>query len=98
MSAENPNTCGRRGILSTEEQAAFKEDAQAMGDTALARKYGLSDRTATNWRIRLVGARTKEKSPGVQSKGSAIPEAPKDSVGSSDQDTREACRPEEKAS
>lgn len=50
-----------RGKLSLQKRDGFKVDVvNGMSDTDLARKYNLSDRTATNWRVRLCGSRPKE--------------------------------------
>lgn len=59
----------RKGDLPIERHSAFKSDvADGLGDTELARKYNLSERTATNWRLRLVGPRDRH------AKGSEIEE------------------------
>lgn len=44
--------------LPKKRHAEFKADAAKLSDTELAKKYKLSERTAYNWRITLVGKRT----------------------------------------
>lgn len=62
MISEIPKTS--RGKLDPTRQAGFLADVEAgYSDSDLARRFGLSERTATNWRIRLFGRRQKQKNP-----------------------------------
>jgi hypothetical protein len=61
----------RRGKLDVARQAEFLRDVESgLSDIALARLYDLTERTATNWRVRLFGRRRKgDPSPMPNSSG-----------------------------
>jgi len=49
----------KRGKLPAHKREAYVMDVEAgMSDVDLAKKYKLSERTATNWRVNLCGKRT----------------------------------------
>lgn len=57
MISDFPKT---RGKLDAGRQASFLRDVESgLSDSDLARRYDLSERTATNWRVRLFGRRRK---------------------------------------
>lgn len=63
MDAEIPKDQQEYQRLPIGQRAGFLADAaNGMSDTDLARKYGLTERTATNWRMRLLGRRKKQAS------------------------------------
>lgn len=68
MSSELSKT---RGKLDLDRQARFLRDIESgMSDRDLARQYDLTERTATNWRVRLFGRRRKgDPSPVPNSSG-----------------------------
>jgi hypothetical protein len=47
------------GHLAPDQREAFASDSEHLSDIELARKYGMGERTATNWRVRLVGKRER---------------------------------------
>jgi hypothetical protein len=64
MAEHNMKTPPDRSLLDDAQQAAFRADCEAgKTDVELADKWGLRERTATNWRLRLYGPRKKKNCP-----------------------------------
>lgn len=51
---------GMQSLLPQHRRAQYAEDAKTMSDRELAKKYRLSDKVATDWRVKLFGRRSRK--------------------------------------